>query len=143
MQHNSTQRGVTLIEMVIVVGIIGIVAAFAYPAYQKRAQKAKRTDAKVALVNLAAQQERFFLRNNSYTANLADLGIDGTENGFYNLSITSSSNSEFVAEATPAGSAFSGGQWLDTDCLKFEIDQLGRKMATGDGGANNSQLCWQ
>lgn len=143
MHRTSTQRGVTLIEMVVVVGIISIVAAFAYPAYQKRAQKAKRTDAKVALINIAAQQERFFLRNNRYTTSLSDLGIDGTENGFYSLSITSGSNSEFVAEATPAGSAFSGGQWLDKDCLKFEIDQLGRKSATGDGQADNSQQCWQ
>ncbi|MFK7886838.1 MAG: type IV pilin protein [Gammaproteobacteria bacterium] len=143
MRHKTRHNGFTLIEMIVVVGIVSILAAIAYPSYQKRAQKAKRTDAKAALINLAAQQERFFLRNNRYASTLADLGIDGTENEFYEITITSGGNSEFLAEAVPAGSAFSGGQWLDTECLKFGIDQLGRKTAFKNGNTDNADVCWR
>ncbi len=73
--HSSIRhaRGVTLIELVIVVGIVSILAAFAYPSYVERAQRAKRTDAKAALINIAGQQERFFFRCSSHQLLLADL----------------------------------------------------------------------
>ncbi|MEO1576977.1 MAG: type IV pilin protein, partial [Pseudomonadota bacterium] len=123
------------------VAILGIVAAIAYPSYQDRTRRAKRTDAKVALINLAASQERFFLRNNRYTTDLSELGIAGTENGFYELTITSNGASEFQATAEPTGTTGTG-QFLDTKCKTFVIDQTGRKTATGDGG-DTSQECWQ
>ena len=140
-QHKS--RGVTLIEMVMVVAILGIVTAIAYPNYLDRSRRANRIDAKAALLNVAALQERFFLRNNTYSDSLTALGVTGTENGFYSLSITRNSPSEFTATAVPAGESSDGGQWLDETCQRFEIDQLGRKAAFGNGNADNSQECWQ
>lgn len=141
MRHKRT-RGVTLIEMVVVVAILGIVAAIAYPSYQDRTRRAKRTDAKVALINLAASEERFFLRNNRYTTDLGELGITGTENGFYSLTITSAGASEFLASAKPAGPS-NTGQFLDTNCQTFTIDQTGRKTAAADDSSDTTQECWQ
>ncbi len=68
------QRGMTLIELMIVVVIVGILSAIAFPAYQAYVNRAKRTEAKTLLLEVAARQERYYFDNNTYTANATDLG---------------------------------------------------------------------
>lgn len=139
-----SSRGVTLIEMVVVVTILGILASIAYPSYIDRTRRAKRTDAKAALINIAALQERYFLKNNRFATTLAEIGVQSTQNDFYSLSLTSPSASEFTATAVPTGSAFDGdGQWGDRECLNWSIDQTGRKVAIGEGNVDNSVACWR
>ena len=53
-------RGITLIELMIVVVIISILAAVAYPNYQEFSARAKRNEARAALLRLAVNQERFY-----------------------------------------------------------------------------------
>ena len=64
----------TLIELMIVVVIVGIMAAVAFPAFQRYVNRAKRTEAKTLLLEVAARQERFYFDNNRYAANATDLG---------------------------------------------------------------------
>ena len=137
----AAQRGITLIEMVIVLAILGIVASLVYPSYLDRSRQARRVDAKSALMNIAGEQERFFLRNNRYATSTNELGITRTENELYDLALTSASDSEFVATATPATGK---GQDLDVDCAAFTIDHLGRKLATGGTPVGNTSAeCWR
>ena len=42
-------RGITLMELMIVVVIIGILTAIAYPSYRQYVAKAKRNEAKVEI----------------------------------------------------------------------------------------------
>jgi type IV pilus assembly protein PilE len=76
--NTSRQRGVTLLELMIVVAIIGIIAAIAYPGYQNYAKQTRRSDAQIALTQAANQQERFFTECNWYAANLAGTRSCGT-----------------------------------------------------------------
>ena len=55
-------RGVTLMELMIVVVIIGILTAMAYPSYRQYVAKAKRNEAKAALLQISTMQERFYLK---------------------------------------------------------------------------------
>ncbi|MEM6640268.1 MAG: type IV pilin protein [Pseudomonadota bacterium] len=132
--------GVSLIELIFVVAIIGIVASLAYPNFQDKARRAKRTDAKVALLGVAAAQEKYFLRNNRYAVNTGELGIDRTENGYYDLNISSESASVFTARAAANDT---GGQQFDEACQVFQIDEAGRKTANNASNTDNSVECWQ
>ena len=129
--------GFTLIELMITVAILAIVAAVAIPAYTSYVDRGKRAEARTALLDIAARQERYYSNNRQYAANLNDLKLSGTksENGYYTLSITprpsGSNNQDFDATATPSG-------WTDDKCGNLGIDETGAKtQSLGDRA-----LCW-
>jgi type IV pilus assembly protein PilE len=138
------QRGMTLIELMIVVVVVAILASIAVPSYRNYVLRTHRTEAKSALLALAAQQEKFYVQNNTYadngvlsTAPPNGLGIPAsTDNGWYTISITAADAETFTAMATAAG-----GQLEDTDCATMTVTALGVKTATKQGGGA-STVCW-
>ncbi|NCF24311.1 MAG: prepilin-type N-terminal cleavage/methylation domain-containing protein [Gammaproteobacteria bacterium] len=99
-----TMRGITLLELMIVVVIIGFMAAIAYPNYRDFTARAKRNEAKAALLQIATNQERFYLQNNAYTCDMTRLGFAGagpiqTESGTYAVEVTQCDANNFVAQA--------------------------------------------
>lgn len=129
MRWNS--KGVTLIELMIVIVVVAILASIAVPSYRQYVLRAHRTEAKAALLNVAAAQEKFYLQNNTYTQALvaappAGLGIPATTSGgYYTIAIVDADAAGFTVTATA-----NGGQAEDSHCLTFSLDQLGQKTAT-------------
>lgn len=152
----SASGGFTLIELMIIVVVIAILAAIAFPSYQRYIQKARRTDAKNALLDLAAREERYFTVNNSYTADLSQLGYGGpspnpsvavnsTGQSYYTLAVSAVGPSAGTAPYTTyqAQAVPTGAQASDTTCATFQIDQLGvqtnwKNGTQVDAGAG----CW-
>ena len=128
--------GFTLIELMITVAILAIIAAVAIPAYTQYVDRGKRAEARTALLDIAARQERYYSNNRQYADQLSKLGMSGTksENGYYTLSVTlppGSNNQDFDATATPAG-------WTDDKCGDLSIDETGAKtQSLGDRAS-----CW-
>ena len=56
--------------LMIVVVIIGILTTIASPNYRQYATRANGTEARAALLQIATNQERFYLQNNTYTTNM-------------------------------------------------------------------------
>ena len=116
-------RGFTLMELMIVVVIIGILAAFAYPSYTQYMARAKRTEAKSALMQIAAMQERHYLTFNTYTELMTDLGFDvddnyETDSGTYTVDVSGATANNFVAVADLIDT---GADEYDI-CRQFRID---------------------
>jgi type IV pilus assembly protein PilE len=136
-----SMAGVTLLELMAVVMVIGILGMIALPSYRQYVMRAQRTDAKSALLQLATNQERFYLANRTYgaDANLAALGFPGglTERGTYTLSIAGANATTYTATATPrAGAAID--MTADAQCTTFSITAQGVRTATGTTAAT----CW-
>ena len=124
-------RGVTLMELMIVIVVLSILAAVAYPNYRGFAARAKRNEAKAALLQIATNQERFFLNNQIYSADLTDLGFNVTNNfvtesNSYTISISSPANAtNFTATAT-----YNNSDGEASKCATFTIDGRGAKGST-------------
>ena len=127
--------GFTLIELMITVAILAIIAAVAIPSYTSYVDRGKRAEARTALLDIAARQERYYSNERQYADQLSKLRMSGTsENSYYTLSVTlpsGSNNQDFDATATPAG-------WTDDKCGNLGIDETGAKtQSLGDRA-----LCW-
>jgi len=72
------QKGVTLIELMVVIGIIGILAAISIPAYIGQQTKAARSEGETNLQNLRLLEEQLYAENGEYTD--SDLGTCAKNN---------------------------------------------------------------
>ena len=128
--------GVTLIELMIVVVIVAILAAVSYHNYREFTARAKRNEAKAALLQIATNQERFYLQNNTFTTDLTTLGFSTTPTfttatGSYTVTVPSADAGDFSATATYVPSDAEAAK-----CKVFSIDGRGVKASTPDTN------CW-
>ena len=126
MRTMKYMRGVTLLELMIVVVILGILTAIAYPSYRQFIERAKRTEARALLLRIAVDQERFYLQNNTF-GTMAQLQYDEpqiTDSDAYSVTITANNASNFSVTATYQ----LGGEEADK-CLTFTLDGRGTKTS--------------
>ena len=130
------QRGITLIELMVVVIIVGIMASIAVPAYNNYMREARRSEARSALNQIAAQQAEYILNHSEYAVedDVVKLGVafvngDGdlvTENEYYLIEVSSTDGFTVRAEINPAGL-----QSNDSGCSWFSLNAVGAKDASG------------
>lgn len=74
MKQLISNKGFTLIELMIVVAIIGILAAIAIPNFMAYQCKAKQSEAKSNLGNILTMEEAYFAEHDTYSS-LANIGF--------------------------------------------------------------------
>ncbi|GMG92049.1 type IV pilin protein [Cupriavidus metallidurans] len=138
--------GFSLVELMIVAIIVAILAAIAFPSYMQHVRKSRRTDAKTALLDAAARQEKVFSTQNLYGGAPGDLGyagaaypvqIQSSGQTFYQLTVaTANSGTTYTATAAPVGAQ------AGDDCGSYVINNLGVQSNTGTSNGATSATCW-
>ncbi|MET1067088.1 MAG: type IV pilin protein [Pseudomonas prosekii] len=126
-----SNRGFTLIEIMIVIAIIGIVITIGYPSLTEYMKKGRRADTTGLLTEQAQILERFYSKSNLYT------GATGlsTGNDFYTITPTIADQTFTLTAIRKPGSS------MATDkCGDFTISNTGAR-----GLLNNTATvkdCW-
>ncbi len=146
----GTRAGFTLVEMVVALAIAALLACLAVPGYRAYLLRVNRSEARAALLALAAAEESFYTTCNTYAVVLDDSTESscGTSSlrfpvaaglGAYSLEVTSADASTWAAVAT---AIVDGPQQADTRCRTLGLNGTGNRTArTADGTANHSE-CW-
>ena len=124
----NSKKGLTLIELLIVIVIVGILASVAIPSFTGYMQRARRADAKVALEQLRAAQEMRRAESGAYSTDILQLrntwGVPQIA-GDYVINLNSSTATTYVAEAQPnvARQLSDGSLFINQDGVKTPADK--------------------
>jgi type IV pilus assembly protein PilE len=148
----STIAGFTLIELMIVIVIISILASIAVAAYSSSVRKSRRTEAKTALSDFAAREERLYATQNVYSTDPVALGYTAaggnwpvSTGNYYQIELpmvqpaaltaTGTTPATFTVTVDPSPGS---PQLSDTACATFTVTNTGMQSATG----TNPTSCW-
>ena len=158
-QPYRMSRGLTLIELMIVVVIISILAAIAVPSYTAYVRRSHRVEAKTALLDLAGREERYFSTSQTganYSQTAADLGYPAGASRSPSAAATTlrcaprpwdvRRRCDTLRRLRPvyeiAATAVAGStQVNDTQCWNFAVDNTGKQWAH-QADVDNTPYCW-
>lgn len=148
---NKLQRGVTFIELLIVMVIISVIASFAYPSYMNYVVDTKRTAATSILLQVADRQQQFFMDNKRFANDLTALGFAnnplvisddgsvmanaGDSDSTYSVSLSNVAATTYTITAAPLHAQAS----RDAKCGSLTLNQAQLKGSSAGGGND----CWK
>ncbi len=116
MQNN---KGLTLIELIVVMTIVAILSVIGLPAYQTYMIETRRSDAINAIRADQLIIEEYMQQNGGATPSSSDISLSATSpGGFYNIAYTQVDSSSYSLVATAVSTT---SQNNDTGCTTITL----------------------
>ncbi len=132
-------RGLTLVELLLVLAAAGVLAAVAWPSWQQQLVKSRRADATAALQGLQAAQAGYHAAHGMYAPDLRSLGgaaaAGSSPQGLYRLALQVGPGELYVATAHPRPD---GPQAGDAACATITL-----RVELGFAERGPSADCWR
>ena len=121
----KTQKGFSLVELMVVVAIIGILAAIAIPSYQKFQRKARQSEAKTMLASLYTAQIAFIAEHALGSPNLLQIGFTPSGQVTYLIGFSDKTNGAVAAlnlnQTTAPPGYYGPAVAFDADITTFHV----------------------
>jgi len=98
-------RGISLVEVVVVLALLSVFASMALPTWQQQLAKARRAEAIAALTALQSAQEAYRAHHGSYALQLAALRVAPAVAPHYDIALVAPHGSGYIARAADGQSA--------------------------------------
>lgn len=132
--QKTTQRGFTLIELMICIAILAILAIIAYPSFATYMQNARIENARASMVDAIHSLERQYAQ----TPKFSTANINSITNEYYNLSFNAINDSSYYLTAKPKSGVFSSSV-LASVPMNIYYDSITATFARcTDGGLNTA-----
>ncbi|MBD0679666.1 MULTISPECIES: type IV pilin protein [Pseudomonas] len=130
--HRSN-RGFTLIEIMIVIAIIGIVMTIAMPSFTEYLNKGRRTEVAGLLSEQAQILERFYSQKNVYS------GVPGLSagNDYYTITPTLTDQTFLLTAVRKPGTSMANDK-----CGDFTITNTGARAMVNATAGLTTKDCW-
>jgi type IV pilus assembly protein PilE len=129
----ATQKGFTLVEVMITVAIIGILASIAIPSYSEYVLRARAADATGVLADMRIRMEQCYQDNRDYSLCAAQCAAPVGSNTTYFGFACSVAPTATVYTLAATGTGTMAG-------YTFSVDQQNLKSSVNPGGGNAG--CW-
>ena len=144
----TSNKGFTLIELMIAIAILGILLAIAVPTYSKYIRESRRAQAQSEMLQMRIGMEKWRANKASYRSDAtasavgtattntpANAGFTGT-NDYYTYTIAAGNNTYTITAAAVGGKSqtadVTGG---GVSCTPMTLDQ--------NGGKGTKAACWK
>jgi len=128
-----SNRGFTLIEIMIVIAIIGIVLTIAAPSFTEYLNKGRRSEIAGVLSEQAQILERFYSQKNVYT----DATGLSAGNDYYTITPTLTDQTFLLTAVRKAGSSMAADK-----CGDFTLSNTGVKSMVNAADGLTAKDCW-
>ncbi|HCI13478.1 MAG: hypothetical protein A2063_09305 [Gallionellales bacterium GWA2_60_142] len=136
-----TNKGFTMIELMIVVAIVGIISSIAVPAYSSYIARGKIVDAHSALTTMRMQLEQYYLDNRTYLDSGAKVSPctapASTDYFSYACNPLTASAYKITASNLANQGLGAAGDYV------FTIDQQNAKTTTKFAGVADASAFWR
>jgi type IV pilus assembly protein PilE len=134
-------RGVTLMELLVVVGIIGILASIAVPTYRQYTVRTHRAAARACMSEAAQYMERYYTSNMKYEDAVLGLNCqtDSSLDDHYTITADDLGQRTYTITATPQGAQAE----QDAACGTLTLNEAGARTAHGETDAAVLLKCWK
>lgn len=131
-----SEKGFTLIELMVTIAILAILVTIAYPSYLDQVVKTRRSTGAACLMEQAQFMERYYSTNMGYAgAVLPDTGCEADLDGHYVIAFSAAPDAtSYTLAATPQGTQAS----RDTRCGTMSVNERGTKTVSGSDSATPS-----
>jgi|GEM_PF-1596825 len=145
----GVSQGTSLLDVICAIAIVAVLVSLAVPSYRQYTLRTARTEARAALLALAAAQERFFILCEHYATSMDTSGRGDCERRALGT-FTPAALAGYAIGLVEAGSGWvatataerDGAQWDDESCRVLELSSEGHRTAFTAAGLRNDLECW-
>ena len=120
------KKGLTLLEIMIVVVILAILAGASYPIYMRSVARARESEGWLFLTSIRSSEFRFYTEHDDqFTGTLPDLDLDATQTPLFTYCIWGTLPDHFIGVAVPRRPQCAG-------CHPLCLDEDGVRGEEGD-----------